>query len=600
MKARRPLPTTFLFSLRGRLFFLICLATLPALLFTFFVARDERDAAIARTEQDALHLARLASREHAHQIRGARELLVWLGSRLATDEGLSSPIVTDSSFLRALLAGHPQLANIGVLSPDGQPLTSAFPLKNQRSWRDNPAYQAALRSQTVEAGTYVISPIFERPTLNHAYAVRDRGGNVIAVLFNGLDLGWFGEMARKTEIPDGSAFYIADMQGHVLASGDSISTGRPAVGRPRIADLSRVAQSPNGRLLVTDSAGGARYVVTVPLAGMPGLLVAVSLPYDRLVASANSAFYRALIGLSALTLFIVVAAFIATEVGILRSVRSLSSVARRFGSGDLAARAATPRGHNEFTTLTLEFNAMADTVAARHQEALGSQRRLRALAGRLQVAREAEAARISRELHDEIGQLLTSLKIDLSRLQSSCPLDEQSSRCSTLLRERTTAMSQHLDAAVGFVRRISAELRPGVLDRLGLIAALEWQADEVAKRTGIDVTVVADTDDSALSETMTVTLFRIAQEALTNVIRHANARTVEIGLAVDGGDVSLTIRDDGAGIPDAAINSGASLGIIGMHERTILIGGHLSIDGYPGRGTTVTVTAPLHADTPEE
>ena len=150
-----PSRMSFLFSLRGRLFFLICLATLPALLFTFFVARNERIAAVARTEQDALHLARLASREHAHQIRGARALLLWLGEKLAA-EGLTSPIVTDPSFLPALLAGHPQLANIGVLSADGEPLTSAFPLKNRQSWKDNPAYRAALKSVTVETGTYVI------------------------------------------------------------------------------------------------------------------------------------------------------------------------------------------------------------------------------------------------------------------------------------------------------------------------------------------------------------------------------------------------------------------------------------------------------------
>ena len=115
------------------------------------------------------------------------ELLSWLGAKLA-HEGLRSPIVMDPAFLQAMLAGHPQRANIGVLSPDGQVLASAYPLASYRSWNDNPAYMAALRSENVEAGTYLISPIFERPTLNHAYAVRDVDGSVKAAPFSGLDL----------------------------------------------------------------------------------------------------------------------------------------------------------------------------------------------------------------------------------------------------------------------------------------------------------------------------------------------------------------------------------------------------------------------------
>ena len=584
-------PTSSLFSLRGRLLFLICLATLPALLFTFFVARNERAAAVARTEQDALHLARLASREHAHQIRGARALLLWLGSKLA-GEGLRSPIVTDPSFLPALLAGHPQLANIGVLSAEGEPLTSAFPLRNRQSWKDNPAFIAALQSDTVETGTYIISPIFERPTLNHAFAVRDSGHRVIAVLFNGLDLDWLAEIARQAETPNDLSFYIADREGHVLASGSSSPAGSPAAGTSRLAEFSRASNSETDFVKGTDASGVVRYVVTVPLAEMPGLLVAVSLPYEKVVAGANTVFYRTLAGLGILTLLNVVAAFIAAEVGILRSVRSLAHVARRFGAGDLSARADVPRGHNEFASLATEFNTMADTVEVRHREALDAQARLRALASRLQVARETEAARISRELHDEIGQLLTSLKIDLSRLQSICPREPET-ECSAALRKSTLAMNQQIDAAVGFVRRISAELRPGVLDKLGLVAALEWQASEIQKRTGLDVTVESDVDDGSLGELLSVTLFRIAQEALTNVVRHAQAHSVEIGLAISGGDIVLTVHDDGGGITAGAVESSESLGIIGMIERTMLISGQLSIEGAPGHGTTVTVTAPL-------
>lgn len=238
-----------LFSLRGRLLFLICLATLPAILFTFLAADTERAAALSRTERDALHLAGLASREHAHQIRGARELLSWLGAMVSRD-GLRSPVVGDLGFLQALLSGHPQLANIGVLSPDGRVLASAHPLANYRSWRDNPAYRAALAFEGVAAGTYLISPIFERPTLNHAFAVRNADGDVIAVLFNGLDLDWLSRMAQQSDLPDAFSLLIADREGRVLATAGLRGPREAASARDlSVPGIAEIAQTQRGRML---------------------------------------------------------------------------------------------------------------------------------------------------------------------------------------------------------------------------------------------------------------------------------------------------------------------------------------------------------------
>lgn len=593
---RRNRALASLFSLRGRLLFLICLATLPAILFTFLVADNERAAALARTERDALHLAGLASREHAHQIQGARELLSWLGAKLSRD-GLQSPFVTDPGFLQALLSGHPQLANIGILFPDGRVLASAYPLVSYRSWKDNPAYRAALGSHDVVAGTYLISPIFERPTLNHAYAVRDARGDVIAVLFNGLDLEWLSGMARQSDLPDAFSLLIADLDGRVLASaglrGDSDAAG---AGELRIPGISELARTRRGRML--DIGGGIlRYFVAEPLQGVSGLFVAVGLPYERVLREANLAFYRTLAALGVLTLFTIAAVFVAAELGILRGVRSLAHAAQRFGTGDLHARARVPRGHTEFAFLAASFNTMADSLELRHREAIETQAELRALASRLHMVREAEAARISRELHDEIGQVLTSLKIDLSRLQACCPTGPEGLPCAEALSQHVAAASRQIDAAVGFVRRISSELRPGVLDKLGLTAALQWQAHEIEARTELVVQVEADGVDAVLDELLSVTLFRIAQEALTNVVRHARARVVEISLTATEHEAVLTVSDDGMGIPVAAADSSDALGIIGMRERAMLVNGRLSIRGVPGKGTTVSVAVPLPSTT---
>lgn len=581
-----------LFSLRGRLLFLICLATLPAILFTFLAADTERAAALSRTERDALHLAGLASREHAHQIRGARELLSWLGAMVSRD-GLRSPVVGDLGFLQALLSGHPQLANIGVLSPDGRVLASAHPLANYRSWRDNPAYRAALASEDVAAGTYLISPIFERPTLNHAFAVRNADGDVIAVLFNGLDLDWLSRMAQQSDLPDAFSLLIADREGRVLATAGLRGPREAALARDlRVPGIAEIARAERGRMLDLGK-GIRRYFVAEPLEEAPGLFVAVGLPYDRVMQETNAAFSRTLAALGVLTLFTITAVFVAAELGILRGVRSLAHAAQRFGAGDLQARAKAPRGHTEFASLAASFNTMADALADRHREAIEAQARLRALASRLHLARETEAARISRELHDEIGQVLTSLKIDLSRLQSCCPAVGQPQPCAASLSEQVSSASRQIDAAMGFVRRIASELRPGVLDQLGLIAALQWQAHEIEARTDLVVQVEADGADATLEDAVSVTLFRIAQEALTNVVRHARAHVVEIGLETTDAEAVLTVHDDGVGIASEAADSRESLGILGMRERAMLVNGRVSLTGGPGKGTTVRVSVPL-------
>lgn len=581
------------FSLRGRLLFLICLASMPAILFTFFAAGKERAMALNRIKREGLQFAAMASREHSHQISGARELLAWLGARVAR-EGPRSPVLTDPDFLRALLAGHPQLANIGALSLAGDVISSAYPLSNYHSWKDNPAYRAALASDGVEAGSYIISPIFERPTLNHAYAVRDARKRPITVLFNGLNLDWIAKMTRNARLTEGFSVFIVDRGGRVLASAASDAAGSASAvaGFASFPGIVEIAQSHSGVVLPRDSANSQRFVVAAPLEKTPGLFVAAAVPYDKVVGAVNAAFFRTIISLGVLTFFTIVSVFIATELGMLRGIRALSRAAQRFGDGDLSARVTVPHGCDEFTSLAGAFNTMADSLADRHAEALDAQRRLRALANRLQSAREEEAARIARELHDEMAQALTALKIDLSRQGACCPDDRRNDPCSHVLRQAVTETTGRIAAMVDLVRRISSELRPSVLDKLGLTAALQWQAGEIEARTELAVQVEADDDNPILDARVSLALFRIAQEALVNVVRHAQADLVEISLVTRGKEISLTVRDNGKGIAAEEVDSTESLGIIGMRERAMLVGGRVSMHGYPRQGTTVTVVVP--------
>jgi PAS domain S-box-containing protein len=213
---------------------------------------------------------------------------------------------------------------------------------------------------------------------------------------------------------------------------------------------------------------------------------------------------------------------------------------------------------------------------------------LRALAARLSEIREEERKSIARELHDQVGQALTALKLDLEwtrgQLDAGAPAE---------MRTRFAAMDALLDQTLDTTQRISATLRPAILDDLGLPAALRWQAAEFTQRTGVACQTRLPDADPSLAPATALALFRILQEALTNVARHAGAKNVRIGLTLEGSSAILTIADDGRGIAPDVLSRRTSLGLMGMRERALAFGGTLELSGEPGNGTTVTVCVPV-------
>jgi signal transduction histidine kinase len=218
-----------------------------------------------------------------------------------------------------------------------------------------------------------------------------------------------------------------------------------------------------------------------------------------------------------------------------------------------------------------------------------SHEQLRALSVYLQSVREEERTRIAREVHDELGQALTGCKLDLSWIASKLPRELKP------LIEKTRTLTSHIDSTIQTVRRISAELRPGVLDHLGLVAALEWQANEFQNRTGIKCDVRTNLRETLLDQDLSTTLFRIFQETLTNVIRHAGATQVTVTLKEEESRITLEVKDNGRGIAQTEISAGKSMGLLGMKERAALLGGIFKIGRLArGNGTRVSVSIPLH------
>jgi PAS domain S-box-containing protein len=215
---------------------------------------------------------------------------------------------------------------------------------------------------------------------------------------------------------------------------------------------------------------------------------------------------------------------------------------------------------------------------------------LRALSAHVESVREEERTGIAREIHDELGQALTAVKMDLAWIARRTSKGELGRDA---LLEKLEAMGQMTDEIIDVVRRISAELRPGVLDDLGLLAAVEWQAQEFQRRTGTSCVVRSALADLKLPRDLSTAVFRIFQEALTNVARHAEAQHVEVSLEREDSCLVLEVRDDGVGIAPEKAQSTGSLGLLGMRERARAHGGTATVKRGDESGTVVSLRLPL-------
>lgn len=268
------------------------------------------------------------------------------------------------------------------------------------------------------------------------------------------------------------------------------------------------------------------------------------------------------------------------------------------------ATLSTVRGMGPFTALSpvantlslqlfvlgggLSFIALAIVLAERRENSIAlesARERLSRLNRELIAAREAEAGRISRELHDDVGQRIALVSIGLSRLRGEEQLPKQV--------EHITHLQGQLSTIVRSIREVSHRLHPTSLEHVGLANAIEEKCEEVRRATGLQVHLLADADGGLLPPDVARCLFRVAQEALNNVLRHAEARTIHLALTRTNGTIKLVVSDDGRGLPEGRVTTSRGIGLMSMAERVGSLGGVLSVNGPPGMGTTVRVTLPV-------
>lgn len=234
-----------------------------------------------------------------------------------------------------------------------------------------------------------------------------------------------------------------------------------------------------------------------------------------------------------------------------------------------------------------EISALAISIKKMHGYLAGSRKNLHSLAGYLLSVREEERAHISREIHDELGQILTTINMDLLSLEKKLPKDQMS------LNETIKSISKLIEIAINTVQEISSDLRPRLLDDLGLKASLKWYAKKIKKQGEIACELFLDFENANLDQKRTITVFRIIQEALTNIVRHAHATKARTSLIENGNSLKIEVKDNGIGITQKQISDSESLGIIGLQERVYLCGGKVEIKGTQNKGTTVSVCIPL-------
>lgn len=231
--------------------------------------------------------------------------------------------------------------------------------------------------------------------------------------------------------------------------------------------------------------------------------------------------------------------------------------------------------------------------ALSEQRLRASEENLRALAAHLQSVREEERIHIAREIHDELGQALTGLKFDLNSFAKQFERDSPAVRAG-----KQQGLGVAIDRIINSVRRIASGLRPEVLDEIGLAAAFEWQAREFQRRTGIRCHVNIPAKFVDPDKERSTALFRVFQELLTNVARHANATRVNVSLTEGDSGLGLTVEDNGRGVKDKEIESPRSLGFLGLRERVLAFGGSVDVKGDEGKGTRVSVSVPTTANQP--
>lgn len=611
-------PLAFLRSVRSQVVALVIVALTPAFLLMILTAGQQRSALVERASDQNVELARAISASQGELIESARILLTTIADTPAIQEHRREEC---NAMAQRIIQAATAYVALAAADPDGVSWCR-YPQPDAVSdGSQNEYFVRVLETRAFAIGGFQIGQVTRRRVLTVAAPVLDAQGKVISVLALGLDVD---ELNRRIDglglAPDYSVLLV-DRDGTMIidwpeAEAYTVGEQVPAGALRDTLLAEHTAALPPQALTGPDGVERLYAFRVVDHTPERDLTIAVGIELGAALRPVDQAIWLSLVlGVSLLLL----GGFSAWWFGdrrLARPIRSLAHAARQIQSGQLDKRAEATGQASEIADLVADFNAMADTLEtqaadltlanqnlerrvesrtqqlkASFDELRRSREQLRRLSGRQRQMLEEEQTRISREVHDQLGQSLTGAKMDLALIERRLrghAAEPSVAEAIAVARSLTELMDETIQVA----RAIARRLRPSLLDDLGLAAAIEWMARDVAGRAGLTVTMNAEEGIARLPEQIGTATYRIAQEAVTNIVRHARAHTVTIDLHREGDGLRLTVADDGVGLPqdDAATTS---LGLLGMRERAEEMGGTIVWEPADDGGTRVSLFVPI-------
>lgn len=575
-------------GLRFRLLLLVLITSAPLAALTLHTAWKDRRAEMAKWQERAEDLLRRVQKEEQQILGATRQLL------LAVSE--SAPVRSlDPDACNRLIAdvygSYPRYANLGIVTLDGEILAAAVPAHRRPNQAKATYFRRTLAAKGFSAPDFALDPDSGQPVIRFGGPVLNREGGVQAVVFAALDLKYFSRFGSEMAayLPKGATWIEIDPRGRILGR-----YPRPDqwIGRT-LGDAALVKAAFAGGGDLNQRRLKNYYAFASMKSGLTSGEVAgiLSIPRQLLFAEANRALARNLLALAIAMLAALGLGWLGGRMLVLGPMRRLALSTRRLVAGSNGEERPLARARSqpdELAQLTLAVHRLSEALEQRESDRQQALAKLRQISSRLVQAQETERRHIARELHDEIGQNLTAAEM---HLQAALRSPESG------LERRLEAGIQAVERVLAQVHDMSLNLRPSMLDDLGLEAALRWYTARQAELAGLACRYQGADLEARLDSVVETECFRVAQEALTNVLRHARATCVEVKLRVDGGALRLSVKDDGIGFEAGELRKeavkGASLGLLSMEERAALAGGGLEIISSPGTGTEIRAWFPL-------